>query len=132
MVTHHKNRGYPDRKLGDTFEKAWSLNSFIAILAGLITSVAVQYYKEHDIIPGGPYEIAAFDCSAITLMIACIAIHYRWRQENYGDSHIDLQQSMSNALEQFQSDRRIILVGVLQVHLVHSLHSLHSRCIHAQ
>lgn len=114
MVTHHKNKGYPDRKLGDTFGKAWSLNSFIAILAGLITSFAVNYYHEHDVIAGGPYEIAAFDCSAVTLVIACIAIHYRWKQENYGDSQINLRQSLSNALERFQSDRRILLVGVIQ------------------
>ena len=34
MVTHHKAKGYPLSKLGDTFGKAWSLNSFVAILAG--------------------------------------------------------------------------------------------------
>ena len=114
MVTHHKANGYPDRKLGDTFEKAWSLNSVIAILAGVITSFAVGYYEKHNVIAGGPYEIAAFDCSAITLMITCMVIHFRWKSENYGDSRIDLRQSLSNALELFQSDRRILLVGVIQ------------------
>jgi len=113
MVTHHKSKGYPDRKLGDTFEKAWSLNSFIAILAGIITSFAVGYYQKHNLVDG-PNEIAAFDCSAITLIIACVAIHLRWKQENYGDSQINMKQSLSNALELFQSDRRIILVGVIQ------------------
>eukprot|EP00484_Ammonia_sp_Unknown_P025559 CAMPEP_0197029726 /NCGR_PEP_ID=MMETSP1384-20130603/9116_1 /TAXON_ID=29189 /ORGANISM="Ammonia sp." /LENGTH=481 /DNA_ID=CAMNT_0042458945 /DNA_START=43 /DNA_END=1488 /DNA_ORIENTATION=- len=114
MVTHHHHRGYPANKLGDTFGKAWSLNSFIAILAGIITSYAVSYYEHHEIIAGGPYEIAAFDCSAVTLLVALLMINLKWRQENYGDSKVDLQQSLTNALDLFRSDRCIVLVGVIQ------------------
>eukprot|EP01083_Nonionella_stella_P025063 69048_1 len=114
MVTTHHQRGYPPNKLGDTFEKAWSLNSFIAILAGLITSYAVQYYEAHDIIKGGPYEVAAFDCSAVVLMIALLMLNWKWKQENYGDTRVDMKQSLHNALDLFYKDQRVILVGIIQ------------------
>jgi len=114
MVSHHKNKGYPLSKLGDTFGKAWSLNSFVAIIAGIITSYAVAFYERHELIKGGPYEIAAFDCSAFVLVIACFAINLKWSPENYGDASIDMAESLSNAVALFRNDPRIIMVGVLQ------------------
>jgi len=114
MVTHHHFKGYPSSKLGDTFEKAWSLNSFIAILAGIITSYAVSYYEKYDIVKNKPYEIAAFDCSAITLIIALFMINYKWKIENYGDTNVDLKHSLINAANLFKENKSILLVGVLQ------------------
>jgi len=114
MVTHHKAKGFPLSKLGDTFGRAWALNSFVAILAGVITSYAVAYYELHHIIEDGPSEIAAFDCSAVTLLIAGCVIRWKWGEENFGDANIALTESLSNAAALFRSDRRILLIGVLQ------------------
>ena len=91
MITHHHAKKYPASKLGNTFEKAWSLNSFIAILAGIITSYAVNYYEKYNIMKNKPAEIAAFDCSALTLIIALFLINFKWKVENYGDSKVDLK-----------------------------------------
>lgn len=73
----------------------------------------MAYYERNNIVEGPP-EIAAFDCSAVTLLIACAAIHFKWSPENYGDAGVDIAESLSNAAELFRSDHRIILVGVLQ------------------
>lgn len=72
----------------------------------------MAYYDRNGI--AHPAEIAAFDCSAVVLMIAGFALNVKWREENYGDASIDIAQSLSNAMELFRSDRRIIMVGVLQ------------------
>lgn len=114
MVTHHHFKGYPSSKLGDTFEKAWSLNSFIAILAGIITSYAVSYYEKYDLFKDKPHEIAAFDCSAVTLIIALFLINYKWKIENYGDTTVDLKNSLINAANLFKNDKSILLVGIIQ------------------
>ena len=114
MVTHHHLSGYPADKMGDTFEKAWSLNSFVAILAGIITSYAVGIYSDYKLFEDKPSEIAAFDCSAIVLVTACFIISSRWKRENYGDSQVDMRASLRNAMDLFKSDGRIIFVGIIQ------------------
>merc|ERR1712154_142426 len=80
-------------------------------MGGVVTSCAVSFYERRGVRPS---EMAAFDCSALTLLIAGALITRKWRRENFGDAHIDLRTSLSNAMALFRSDRRIILVGAVQ------------------
>ena len=102
-------------KLGDTFGLAWSLNSVIAVLAGVITSYAVAFYRSSEMVAGppqAPYEVAAFDCSAITLMILLVLISMLWK-ENYGDTQVDVINSIKKSFSMLVDDKRIIFTGML-------------------
>jgi len=128
MVTHFHLSNYPLSKLNDIFEHAWSLNSIIAVLAGVITSYAVKIYKKYEVI-SPPYEVAAFDCSAFVLMIAFVLIYVQWT-ENYGHSikhenSTDIQNgdknqkksiisSMLQAFQYLKDNATICYLGMIQ------------------
>ena len=114
MVTHHNNNNFPMSKLGDTFGLAWSLNSVIAVLAGVITSYAVSFYRSSEMVAGppqAPYEVAAFDCSGVTLMITLVLIVMLWK-ENYGDTQVDVMGSIKKSFSMLGNDKRIIFTGI--------------------
>ena len=119
MVTTHHEKKFPNAKLGETFGLAWGYNSVIAVIAGIITSFAVNAYKKYNIVGGTennstPYEVAAFDCSAVVLIISFIIIIYSWN-ENYGDTKVgSTYQSIKNALNVFYNDTKVLYVGTLQ------------------
>ena len=135
MVTHHHYNGFNKSQLTQTFQLAWSLNSIMAIFAGIITSNAIKFYKiiyyyyglllininnryNLNVVDDFEYfetdysdeidnskrhhpvndhtnnslnnthstavfEVAAFDCAFVALMITFGIIYQTWT-ENYG------------------------------------------------
>ena len=83
MVTHHHLHQYAPSALHQTFETAQSVNSIIAIFAGIIGSYSISIYKYYDLFPFSPRCAAAFHFSVLVLVVTFVLIQLKWI-ENYG------------------------------------------------
>jgi len=102
MVTHHKGQGFDMKLLGETFGWVWGWNGPVAVIAGVITNVAVSYY--------GP--VAAFDCSAIVLIIGTLIVCFTW-PENYGNDAPN-SFALGESFRTFRDDPRVLVLGFVQ------------------
>lgn len=134
MVTHHHLHQFNPSALHQTFETAQSVNSIIAISAGIIGSYSVAFYRYFDLFPLSPPCTAPFHFSALVLVLTFALIQLKWI-ENYGFGKAapsisspstkkqavsskravsGLFESITYSLDILLSDSRIIAVGVIQ------------------
>eukprot|EP01006_Ploeotia_vitrea_P020250 TRINITY_DN52524_c0_g1_i1.p1 TRINITY_DN52524_c0_g1~~TRINITY_DN52524_c0_g1_i1.p1 ORF type:complete len:335 (-),score=161.63 TRINITY_DN52524_c0_g1_i1:616-1620(-) len=103
MVSTHHDGAYPEEWLGLTFSAATSGNGIIAIVSGVVASVARDQF--------GP--VAPFDVSFCCLAIGGFIVLVKWG-ENYGDQNINLAQTWGNAWNRLVEDKKIMYLGVIQ------------------
>jgi MFS transporter, MFS domain-containing protein family, molybdate-anion transporter len=103
MVYEHHKRMFSDELLSSTFALSTLGNSVIAIISGFLASGAA--YAMGFV---GPFMVA----TAI-LVSSSIIIFISWG-ENYGDSTMQLQESIQKAVSTVKNDSRIILLGIVQ------------------
>jgi len=100
---HHTARGFPEEWLGMTFALCTSGNGIVAIGAGVIASFAREHF--------GP--VAPFDVSLLFLAVGSLLVAFNW-SENYGDTQIDMRTTLHNAWTRMISDRKIVMLGLIQ------------------
>jgi len=103
MVFEHNKRGYSSEGMSQTFSYATFGNGIIAILSGLAASVAADKYG----------YIAPFMMSLVLLLVGSAAVFTFW-SENYGDSTVDIKATFSNAISALKSDRKVLILGIIQ------------------
>jgi hypothetical protein len=102
-------RGYEEDWLGDTFSRAVLLgNGLVAILAGLVGNYLVDDLQ----LP----RVAPFDAAIVVLLAGGATILLTW-PENYGDHSTSrgILEQFWAAFHSIATDRRILLLGVMQV-----------------
>jgi MFS transporter, MFS domain-containing protein family, molybdate-anion transporter len=103
MVFEHHKRMFSSDLLSNTFALSTLANSVIAIVSGFLASgsaYAMGYV--------GPFMVA----TAI-LVSSSVIVFVSWG-ENFGDSTIQVQESIQKAVETVKNDSRIILLGTVQ------------------
>ena len=126
MISEHHNLGFPSSKLGSTFQLVWGLNSIVAILAGFVSQWTYTFYKENFEVTGDNARvgnfikvktatIGPFDLSALFLGVTFIMILTFWKNENYGDSRIEIRESLRNTMKVLfdAKDYNTVILGVL-------------------
>lgn len=106
MVHEHKSNGFPEDWLSNTFSVMTFGNGAVAIVAGLLASVATDI--------GGP--VAPFDLSFILLVLGTIIVAKGW-PENYGESTGAASFGFENFRQAWTvvtSNERVLLLGVIQ------------------
>ena len=69
-----------------------------------------------------PPELAAFDCSMLVLITCGYFIMRDFKQENYGDTSIDVKQTIGRAVSALRRDPSILLLGLAQSCLESSMY----------
>jgi len=103
MVDEHKKRGFASSLLAGTFHLATLGNGVVAIASGLVASFVATKYG----------YVAPFLVAIVCLVISSIIILTSW-SENYGDSKIEIIQTFVNAAKALASDKKILILGVMQ------------------
>jgi MFS transporter, MFS domain-containing protein family, molybdate-anion transporter len=103
MVHEHKRRGFPEAWLSETFASATSGNGIVAIVSGVAAGIAVDRF--------GP--VAPFDMSMICLIIGTLIVQVTWG-ENFGNSEINMRETMSAAWETVKADKHVRMLGIVQ------------------
>jgi len=103
MVHEHHEKGYPEEWLGITFAISTSGNGIVAILSGVVASVARDNF--------GP--VAPFDVSLICLLSGGLYVMLYWN-ENTGDAQSDFGVNFSTAFTKIKQDKKIALLGCIQ------------------
>lgn len=103
LIYEHKARGFEEKSLGNLFANAYLGNSVVAISAGVVAQYAANSFG----------YVAPFDTSLLVLICMIVLISMYWT-ENFGDSSVELKQSFFNAYQAIVSDKRIMMLGLVQ------------------
>ncbi|KAF8960496.1 Molybdate-anion transporter [Entomortierella lignicola] len=107
-ISQHQRKGFAPALIGATFSTAIFLNGLVAILAGIVANIAVEWSG----------SIAApFVVSAGTLLLAGYLIASSW-EENFGESKTNASgsvlKSMVEGLVVLKNDINILSLGLAQ------------------
>lgn len=105
MLSEHSSREFPPELISQTFSMATFGNGVIAIVAGLIATVAAEQTSLGYV---GPFIVAL-----IPLFLGSLIVALTWN-ENYGDSSVEIIATFTNAFQAFRSDIRIPILGIVQ------------------
>ncbi|KAG0378844.1 Molybdate-anion transporter [Mortierella sp. AD032] len=107
-ISQHQRKGFAPPLIGATFSTAIFLNGLVAILAGIVANIAVEWSGS---------LAAPFVVSALTLVFAGLLISSSW-EENYGESKTNASGSvlrtMLEGLVVLKSDVNILSLGLAQ------------------
>eukprot|EP01113_Clastostelium_recurvatum_P043768 TRINITY_DN7294_c0_g1_i1.p1 TRINITY_DN7294_c0_g1~~TRINITY_DN7294_c0_g1_i1.p1 ORF type:complete len:457 (+),score=57.99 TRINITY_DN7294_c0_g1_i1:37-1407(+) len=103
MVHEHNLRGFNPTQLSNTFTIATFGNGIAAIVSGLVAGFFADRWG----------YVSPFMLSLVCLIVGTIVVAYTW-SENYGDASIDVQSTFSNAWTTLKSDRRVLILGMVQ------------------
>ncbi|KAF9184156.1 Molybdate-anion transporter [Haplosporangium sp. Z 767] len=107
FISQHQRKGFAPALIGATFSTAIFLNGLVAILAGIVANVSVQWSGS---------LAAPFVVSAGTLIFAGLLISGSW-EENYGESKTaqgSVLKSMLEGLVVLKNDTNILSLGLAQ------------------
>lgn len=115
LITHHKLNKYPINKLNETFEISNSINSIVAIFAGIIGSTLISIYERYNLFTSLPKCAAPLHFSCVICVITMYLIMNKWT-ENYGQQSMNdnLLNTMKKSFNVIFNDKRIILIGIIQ------------------
>ncbi|GJJ69763.1 MFS transporter, MFS domain-containing protein family, molybdate-anion transporter [Entomortierella parvispora] len=107
-ISQHQRKGFAPALIGATFSTAIFLNGLVAILAGVVANISVQWSGS---------MAAPFVVSATTLVFAGLMISSSW-DENYGESKTNASgsvlKSMLEGLIVLKNDTNILSLGLAQ------------------
>ncbi|KAF9116953.1 Molybdate-anion transporter [Mortierella sp. AM989] len=107
-ISQHQRKGFAPALIGATFSTAIFLNGLVAILAGIVANVAVEWSGS---------LAAPFVVSAGTLLLAGYLISSSW-EENFGESKTNatgsVLKSMLEGLIVLKNDTNILSLGLAQ------------------
>ncbi|KAG0287859.1 Molybdate-anion transporter [Linnemannia gamsii] len=107
-ISQHQRKGFAPALIGATFSTAIFLNGLVAILAGIVSNIVVEWSGS---------LAAPFVVSAGTLVFAGLLISSSW-EENYGESKTNASgsvlKSMLEGLVVLKSDVNILSLGMAQ------------------
>lgn len=103
MVYEHNKRGYSSDGLSQTFSFATFGNGVVAILASLAASYTADRWG----------YVSPFMLSLALLITGTVIVFFSW-SENYGDTTVDISGTFSNAISVIKSDRKVLILGVVQ------------------
>ncbi|KAI7828916.1 hypothetical protein BC939DRAFT_442274 [Gamsiella multidivaricata] len=107
-ISQHQRKGFAPALIGATFSTAIFLNGLVAILAGIVANIAVEWSGS---------LAAPFVVSAGTLLLAALLISSSW-EENFGESKTNTTgsvfKSMLEGLVVLKSDINILSLGLAQ------------------
>ncbi|KAF9150617.1 Molybdate-anion transporter [Linnemannia schmuckeri] len=107
-ISQHQRKGFAPALIGATFSTAIFLNGLVAILAGIVSNIAVEWSGS---------LAAPFVVSAGTLVLAGLLISSSW-EENYGESKTNatgsVLRSMLEGLVVLKNDVNILSLGMAQ------------------
>ncbi|KAK3811927.1 MAG: hypothetical protein J3Q66DRAFT_348889 [Benniella sp.] len=107
-ISQHQRKGFAPALIGATFSTAIFLNGLVAILAGVVANLAVEWSGS---------LASPFVVSAGTLALAGLLITSSW-EENYGESQTNrtgsVLKSMLEGLIVLKSDINILSLGMAQ------------------
>lgn len=103
LIYEHKQRGFDESSLSEVFANSYFANSVVAISSGVIAQLVANSFG----------YVAPFDSALLVLIIMVIYIYFNW-SENFGDANAQVKQSFITAWESIKSDRKILLLGLVQ------------------
>jgi len=103
MIHQHFHRGFHADLLESTFDLATTGNGIIAIFAGFLASILVARY--------GP--LSPLKASLVCLVLAFLVISPTW-SENYGNSQIEILESLQQSVHVLRKDPRVLILGFAQ------------------
>ncbi|KAF9394628.1 Molybdate-anion transporter [Mortierella sp. AD011] len=107
-ISQHQRKGFAPALIGATFSTAIFLNGLVAILAGIVANIAVEWSGS---------LAAPFVVSAGTLLLAGYLIMSSW-EENYGESKTNASgsviKSMAEGIVVLKNDINILSLGLAQ------------------
>ncbi|KAG0335229.1 Molybdate-anion transporter [Podila humilis] len=107
-ISQHQRKGFAPALIGATFSTAIFLNGLVAILAGIVANVAVEWSGS---------LAAPFVVSAGSLIFAGLMISKSW-EENFGESKTNTSgsvlQTMLEGLVVLKNDTNILSLGLAQ------------------
>eukprot|EP01126_Amoeba_proteus_P055474 TRINITY_DN6890_c0_g1_i2.p1 TRINITY_DN6890_c0_g1~~TRINITY_DN6890_c0_g1_i2.p1 ORF type:complete len:295 (-),score=29.92 TRINITY_DN6890_c0_g1_i2:617-1501(-) len=112
LVSQHIARGFTTEWLSNLISLTNFLNYFLAVLAGLVSSVVVSRFEYNS-----PFLLSAF-----VLVVPFVVIYFTWT-ENFGDSSNSLMKGFSATFNSIRnvlhiyppnSDWTLLLLGIIQ------------------
>ncbi|KAG0073855.1 Molybdate-anion transporter [Podila epicladia] len=107
-ISQHQRKGFAPALIGATFSTAIFLNGLIAILAGIVANISVEWSGS---------LAAPFVVSACSLIFAGLMISNSW-EENFGESKTNTSgsvlKSMLEGLVVLKNDTNILSLGLAQ------------------
>ena len=103
MVTEHKGQGFPDEWLDQTFTKMSTLNSMVAVFAGILGGMLASM--------GG--LTAPFGASALFLIAGGVIVFGTWK-ENYGNTDLSAGFALRDGFHVMTENPKVALVGFVQ------------------
>lgn len=103
MVTEHKSQGFPDEWLDQTFTKMSTLNSVVAVVAGIFGGMLAS--------AGG--IVAPFGGSGVFLIAGGIIVFGTWK-ENFGNANLSAGFALRDGFHVMTENPRVALIGFVQ------------------
>jgi len=103
MIFEHTKRGFATDWLSNTFAAATLGNGIVAVGSGLLA----------DLVANLKGFVAPFMVALVLLMGTLAFISGTW-DENYGDSHVSLQDTFINPLNVLLTNKKIAVLGLVQ------------------
>ncbi|KAF9408501.1 Molybdate-anion transporter [Podila epigama] len=107
-ISQHQRKGFAPALIGATFSTAIFLNGLVAILAGVVANISVEWSGS---------LAAPFVVSAVTLIFAGLMVSSSW-EENFGESKTNASgsvlKSMLEGLVVLKNDNNILSLGLAQ------------------
>ena len=103
MVTEHKGQGFPDEWMDQTFTKMSTMNSIIAVLAGIFGGMLAS----------GGGLVAPFAASGVLLVVGGVIVFGTWK-ENYGNADISAGFALREGFKTMTENPRLALIGFVQ------------------
>jgi len=89
--------------IAGTFHLATLGNGIVAIASGLLASFVATNYG----------YVSPFMLAIVCLVLSAVVVTFTWN-ENYGDQKIEIIQTFTNAIKAVASDKKILVLGVMQ------------------
>eukprot|EP01126_Amoeba_proteus_P055475 TRINITY_DN6890_c0_g1_i4.p1 TRINITY_DN6890_c0_g1~~TRINITY_DN6890_c0_g1_i4.p1 ORF type:complete len:442 (-),score=45.21 TRINITY_DN6890_c0_g1_i4:159-1484(-) len=103
LVSQHIARGFPSEWLSNLISLTNFLNYFLAVLAGLVSSVVVSRFEYNS-----PFLLSTF-----VLFVPFFVIYFTWT-ENFGDSSNSFMKGLYGTLNSIRNDWTLLLLGIIQ------------------
>eukprot|EP00698_Gefionella_okellyi_P016385 TRINITY_DN4688_c0_g1_i4.p1 TRINITY_DN4688_c0_g1~~TRINITY_DN4688_c0_g1_i4.p1 ORF type:complete len:428 (-),score=75.01 TRINITY_DN4688_c0_g1_i4:31-1314(-) len=103
MVHEHHAQHFAESWLGGTFSLSTTCNGVVAVVAGLVAGFAADNFG----------AVSPFMISLLLLIIATVLVS-TWWTENYGDTKLEVQETLQHAIQAVTSDSRVLLLGLVQ------------------